>query len=185
MNNALTSVASVVFFCIWYFFDLYYATGFLIAFFALKIAICLLIKVPIPKMDWFTAILVIAFGGLTLLLQDKTFIQLKTSIVYLLLAAIFLISELLFSKNLLRAIPNIDTVVPLSDANWRKATLLLSAYFALISLVNYVVLKTYSEAVWITVKTFVFPVCHIVFFIALFATMTNYEKRHLAEHYDK
>src|SRR5262245_27398880 len=54
----------------------------------------------LPLMAMVTAVVVLVFGGLTLLLQDETFIQKKPTIIYVLFGTTLLIG-LMFRKSLL------------------------------------------------------------------------------------
>ena len=67
-----------------------------------------------------TAVIVVVFGGLTLALQNETFIKLKPTIVYVLFAAM-LLGGLAFKKPLLGMV--FDSVFNLTDEGWRKLTL--------------------------------------------------------------
>ena len=73
-----------------------------------------------PVMPVVTAVIVVVFGGLTLALQDETFIKLKPTIVYVLFAAT-LLGGLAFKKPLLGMV--FDSVFNLTDEGWRKLTL--------------------------------------------------------------
>ena len=54
----------------------------------------------LPVMAMVTAVIVVVFGGLTLVLHDDTFIKMKPTIIYLLFAGI-LLGGLAFNKPLL------------------------------------------------------------------------------------
>src|SRR3954471_8518852 len=68
-------------------FDLFVATGaFMVAVVAAMIASYVVTR-HVPMMAIVTAVVVIVFGTLTLILHDETFIKLKPTIVYTLFAA--------------------------------------------------------------------------------------------------
>ena len=54
----------------------------------------------LPVMAMVTAVIVVVFGGLTLVLHDDTFIKMKPTIIYVLFGAI-LLGGLAFNKPLL------------------------------------------------------------------------------------
>src|SRR6202035_6064861 len=74
----------------------------------------------LPIMPVVTAIIVLVFGGLTLVLHDATFIKVKPTIIYALFGAV-LIGGLVFNKPLLGVV--FDSLFHLSDEGWRKLTL--------------------------------------------------------------
>src|SRR6476619_719249 len=71
----------------------------------------------LPIMAMVTAVIVVVFGGLTLVLQDDTFIKMKPTIIYLLFAGT-LLGGLWFNKPLLAIV--FDAVCHLTDEGWRK-----------------------------------------------------------------
>lgn len=52
----------------------------------------------IDAMQWVSLILIVVFGGLTIFLQNKVFIQLKPTVLYWLFAAVLFISAQIFKK---------------------------------------------------------------------------------------
>jgi len=67
-----------------------------------------------------SAIIVLVFGSLTLVLHDETFIKLKPTIIYLIFA-LTLLGGYLFDKPLLAIV--LDSVFHLTAEGWRKLTL--------------------------------------------------------------
>ncbi len=79
-------------------FDLFVATGaFMVAVIVAMVASYMVTR-HVPMMAIVTAVIVIVFGTLTLMLHDETFIKVKPTIVYTLFAAI-LGGGLLFGRS--------------------------------------------------------------------------------------
>ncbi len=102
-------------------------------------------------MPLITAIIVIVFGGLTLFLQNETFIKLKPTIIYVLFGAALLIG-LAFGKSLLGLV--FDSVFHLTDEGWRKLTLRWALFFLALAVLNEIVWRTQSTDTWVTFKVF-------------------------------
>jgi len=108
----------------------------------------------IPRMMWASLILVLIFGGLTLYLQDETFIKLKPTVLFTFFGLVLTIGALM-GKPLLKYL--MDVAFPnLSDRGW----LLFSRNFGLLFLfkagLNEYVWRNFSTDAWVTFKTFGF-----------------------------
>jgi intracellular septation protein len=105
----------------------------------------------LPVMPLVTAVVVVAFGGLTLALQNETFIKLKPTIVYLLFGSV-LLGGLAFRKPLLGMV--FDSVFHLTDEGWRKLTLRWALFFFVLAILNELVWRTQSTDFWVNFKVF-------------------------------
>ena len=105
----------------------------------------------LPMMALISAFIVVVFGGLTLVLQDETFIKLKPTIIYLLFAAV-LIGGLVYRKPLLAIV--FDQVFNLTEEGWRKLTMRWALFFLALAALNEIVWRTQSTDVWVSFKVF-------------------------------
>ena len=96
----------------------------------------------IAVMPVVTAVIVVVFGGLTLALQNETFIKLKPTLVYLLFA-VTLLGGLAFKKPLLGMV--FDSVFNLTDEGWRKLTLRWGVFFLLMAVLNEIVWRNFID----------------------------------------
>jgi len=112
-----------------------------------------------PIMPLVGGFFVVVFGGLTLWLQDATFIKLKPTIVNCLFGVI-LGGGLLFGRPLLK--PIFGTAFQLTEAGWKQLTLRWSLFFFLLAIVNEIAWRGFSTETWIASKLFVsFPLTMI------------------------
>jgi intracellular septation protein len=103
------------------------------------------------------------FGGLTLWLQDETFIKMKPTIVQLLFAAI-LLGGLAFGRPLLKPLLS-SMMPPMADAAWRQFTFRYGLFFIAMAGVNELVWRTQSTDFWVTFKVFGLPALTFVFIL--------------------
>jgi intracellular septation protein len=132
-------------------FNLFVATGaFMVAVIAAMIASYAVTR-HVPMMAIVTAVIVIVFGTLTLVLHDETFIKVKPTIVYTLFAAI-LGGGLLFGRSFIAVM--FDQMFNLTPQGWRILTLRWSLWFLAMAVLNEIIWRTQSTDVWVTFKAF-------------------------------
>ena len=106
----------------------------------------------LPIMPVVTAVIVVVFGGLTLILHDATFIKVKPTIIYALFGAV-LIGGLVFKKPLLGVL--FDSLFHLTEEGWRKLTLRWAVFFFALAALNEIVWRNASTDLWVDFKVFV------------------------------
>ena len=128
---------------------IFLATAVIMVSTLIAIAVSWTITRTLPAMPIVTAVVVSIFGGLTLYLQDDTFIKLKPTIINTLFGAT-LISGMLFGKSFLRMV--MDSAFQLDDEGWRKLTWRWGFFFLFLAVVNEIVWRNFSEGFWVSFK---------------------------------
>lgn len=105
----------------------------------------------VPLMAIVSAVIVIVFGGLTLVLHDETFIKVKPTIIYGLFGAI-LGGGLLFGRSLIAVM--FDQMFNLTPAGWRLLTQRWMAFFFAMALLNEAIWRTQTTDFWVAFKAF-------------------------------
>ena len=106
---------------------------------------------------------VFVFGGITLVLQDETFIKIKPTLVYLLFAAILgvgLVRGHSYLKNLM------GQMLPMDDAGWLILTRRWAVFFVCLAALNEFVWRTQSTDIWVNFKVFGFVPLTFLFMLA-------------------
>ncbi|HUY03175.1 MAG TPA: septation protein A [Rhodocyclaceae bacterium] len=108
----------------------------------------------VDKMLWLSLILVVFFGGLTLIFHDETFIKWKPTVLYWVFAAALLVSERLLNKNLIRNM--LEAQMQLPEPVWRRLNLSWVGFFALMGALNLLIAFAFhlSTEVWVNFKLF-------------------------------
>jgi intracellular septation protein len=108
----------------------------------------------ISPMLWFSGIMVIIFGGLTIVLHDKTFIQIKPTIYYATVAGLLLFG-LKTGRNLLKLV--LGAAYPgLQERGWLLLTRNWIGYFIAMAILNEVVRNIVTWDAWVAFKLWVF-----------------------------
>ena len=105
----------------------------------------------IAIMPLVTAVIVLIFGSLTLILHNDTFIKLKPTIIYVLFGGT-LVGGLMFGKSFLGIM--FDSVFDLTDEGWRKLTWRWAFFFFALAVLNEIVWRNFSTDVWVSFKLF-------------------------------
>ena len=116
----------------------------------------------LSKMQIFTVVLVTVFGSLSVWQNDKSFLQMKPTILYLLFAGILGVG-LLRRRSYMQFI--MGEIMPLTDRGWMILTQRMAGFFLILALANELVWRNMSEQSWVYFKTFGLPLAIVAFFI--------------------
>jgi intracellular septation protein len=145
-------------------FGLMAATAALIAVSLVALPLAWLLERRVPLVPLITAAIVALFGGLTLWLQDETFIKMKPTIVQAVFALV-LLGGLAFGRPFLK--PLLGAVMPpMSERAWRQLTLRYALFFLAMAGLNELVWRTQSTDFWVTFKVFGLSGLTILFVLA-------------------
>ena len=141
----------IVFLFAYYTADLFVATASIMLATVFALSLSYILERHIPIMPLITAGIVGVFGGLTLWLQDETFIKMKPTIIQAIFGTI-LISGLMVKRLFLKSL--MGTAWNITDEGWRVLTIRFTIFFFLLAALNEVVWRTQSTDVWVNFKVF-------------------------------
>lgn len=163
-----------VFFVTFWIAGIFPATAAIMAATVVALAYAWIAERRIPKVPLFSGVLLMVFGGLTLWLQDETFIKMKPTIIYLMFASVLLIGIAL-RRPLLK--PLLGQAWQLTDEGWAILTRRFGFFFIVLAGLNEVVWRTQSTDLWVTYKVF----GTIVLIFAFTAAQVPLVQRHQLE----
>lgn len=105
----------------------------------------------LPTMPLVGGAFIMVFGGLTIVLEDDTFIKLKPTIVNILFSSA-LFSGLYMDKNFLKTV--LESALSLDDEGWRKLAWRWAWYFLVLAALNEAVWRTQTTDMWVNFKVF-------------------------------
>ena len=104
----------------------------------------------VDKMLWAGLAVVVVLGGLTLWFHDETFIKWKPTVIYWLMSAGFLITEIMLGKKMLRQMMGGQVDVP--EAVWRNLGWAWVLFFAGMGVLNLWVAFNFPTDTWVSFK---------------------------------
>ena len=120
--------------------------------------------------------ILLAFGSLTLILKDSTFIQWKVTVFNWIFALVFIGSQYVGNrKTLVERMMSSAMQVPAQI--WTKVNWMWAAFFVFIGVLNLVVAYNFSEAIWVDFKLFGILGLTLVFVVI----QAIYLQRHVIE----
>jgi intracellular septation protein len=141
----------LLFFVAYRLFDLYAATATVMAAAVGAAALGYWFDRKLHPVPIATAVIVLIFGGLTLYLNNDTFIKMKPTMVYSLFAVV-LLGGLIFNRSFVKYV--LGTAVILKDGSWRVLTWRFGIFFLAMALINELMWRNFSNDIWVTFHTF-------------------------------
>ena len=131
--------------------DIFVATGVAIAATVIQIGWVLARRRKVSGMQWVRFVIIVLFGGATLILSDETFIKWKPSVLYWLAGVVF-IGSLAFGSNLVKAVMSEGITLP--EPIWKKLCIAWGVFFLFKGTLNLWVAYNFSTETWVNFKLF-------------------------------
>ncbi len=161
----------IVFFASFKLGDIYLATGtFMVASVIAMIASRVLTGSIAPMLK-VTFVIVMVMGGLTLYLQDETFVKMKLTVINGLIAAVLLFG-LMTGRLYIKMV--MELAFEMDDEGWRKFTRNYVAFLVVMAVVNELIWRTQSTDFWVNFKTFGYMGATFIFIMAQMPMMMKY-----------
>ena len=151
--------------------DIFVATASFMVAMTVSLVLTWLILKKVAIMPLVTGAVVLVFGGLTLWLQDDTFIKIKPTITNGLFAAV-LLGGLLFGQSLLKYV--FGDVYKLRPEGWSKLTLNWGLFFVVLAVINEVLWRNSSTDVWVAFKVWGVMPLTVLFSISQLSLLNKY-----------
>src|SRR5689334_118178 len=152
-------------------FGIYTATATFMIAVLIALAVSYVLTKHVAVMPLVTAVIVLVFGGLTLVLHDDLFIKVKPTIIYVLFGGT-LLGGLAFNKPLLGIV--FDSVFHLREEGWRKLTWRWALFFLALAILNEIVWRTQTTDFWVSFKLFGVVPLTFLFAAVQYPLLTKY-----------
>ncbi len=144
--------------------------GFIVATLISLVTMYILMR-KLPMMPLISGFFVVTLGGLTLYLNDETFIKIKPTLVNTLFGSILLIG-LKFKKIFLKYL--LEDGFNLTPVGWRTLTIRWGLFFYFLAIINEIVWRLCTTEQWTTFKVFGTMPITIIFVISQVKFITTH-----------
>jgi len=141
----------ILFFVAFKFQGIYVATGVAIAATIVQVAWVLARRRKVSNMLWMSLVIIVLFGGATLVLRDETFIKWKPTVLYWLAGLVFL-GGLAFRTNLVKAVMSEGIALP--EPAWTRLCVAWGVFFLFKGTLNLWVAYHFDTDTWVNFKLF-------------------------------
>jgi intracellular septation protein len=149
MHFLLDFFPLLLFFAAFKLWGIYVATAVAIVASLAQIAYFHFGRGKIEVVHWVSLVIIVVFGGATLLLHDESFIKWKPTVLYALFGAILAVGRLAFGKNLIAAVLK-DLTLP--DPVWTRMTWAWVAFFFAMAAANWYIAFHFTTETWVNFK---------------------------------
>ena len=147
------------------------ATAWFMGAMVVSLILSWLILKRVAIMPLVTGVVVLVFGGLTLYLQDDTFIKMKPTIVNILFGGV-LLGGLVFGQSLLKYV--FGDVYKLQARGWWILTLRWGVFFFVLAALNEVVWRNFTTDQWVMFKVWGIMPLTIAFSMLQMSVLSKY-----------
>ncbi len=142
----------LLFFAAYKFYDIYVATAVLIAASAVQTFTHRIISGKFEKTHVITLVLILLFGGATLLLHDEVFIKWKPSVINWLFGMVFIGSHFIGDKTIIERMMGANIKLPVIV--WSRLNMAWAGFFTFLGFLNLYVAFTFDTDTWVNFKLF-------------------------------
>lgn len=152
MQLLVDYIPLVAFILAYFYKDIFFATGILMAIMPVVLVLQWLTTRKINKIYAASTALVLILGGATLAFRNPTFLYWKPTVLNWLIAAVFLGSQWIGDKPIVRRM--LDNAAQLSADQWVRLNQIWVVFFSIVGGINLYVAYNFSEAFWVKFKLF-------------------------------
>lgn len=106
----------------------------------------------VDKMLWISLVLVVVFGGMTLVFKNDQFIKWKPTLLYWIFAGSMGVAALIFKKNAIRSM--LGEQMQLPEPVWTRVNASWIGFFIFMGAANLFIAHNFSTDIWVDFKLF-------------------------------
>ncbi len=169
----------MLFFAAFKFRGIFFATAVAIVASILQIGYSYIKNKKVEKPMIISLVVILVFGGATLLFHNETFIKWKPTILYAIFGGALFVSRMFFNRNLIKAMLESQITVP--EKVWEWINYSWAAFFSFVAVLNIYVAYNYTTETWVNFKLFGIMGLMFIFVIIQGIFLSKYVEEEKAE----
>jgi len=162
----------ILFFAAFKIYDIYVATAVAIVATIIQIGWAKYRHGKVDNMLIASGVIIVVFGGATLLLHDETFIKWKPTVLYWLFGLGLAVASIVFKKNLIRSM--MEKQISMPDPIWNKLNGAWAGFFILLGFLNIYIAYNFTTEAWVNFKLFGTMILMFAFIIGQSLMISKY-----------
>lgn len=162
----------ILFFAAFKIYDIYVATAVAIVATIIQIGWAKYRHGKVDNMLIASGVIIVVFGGATLLLHDETFIKWKPTVLYWLFGLGLAFASIVFKKNLIRSM--MEKQISMPDPIWNKLNGAWAGFFILLGFLNIYIAYNFTTEAWVNFKLFGTMILMFAFIIGQSLMISKY-----------
>ncbi len=142
----------ILFFAAFKLWGIYAATAVAIVATIAQIAYLRFKTGKVETMQWLSLVIIVVFGGATLIAQDENFIKWKPSVLYWLMGGALLFGQLILKRNFLKSLMGAQLQLP--EHVWSTLNWAWTGFFAVMGVLNLWFAYAFDTDTWVNFKMF-------------------------------
>jgi intracellular septation protein len=183
MQLLVDYIPIVVFIVAYFYRDIFFATGVLMAVMPIVLLLQWLMTRKLNKIYLASTVLVLILGSATLFYRNATFLYWKPTVLNWAIAAVFLGSQWVGDKTIVQRM--LGGAAALSPTQWLRLNQIWVGFFLIAGGVNLFVAYNFSEAAWVKFKLFGMFGLTLLFIVVQTIWLMAATKRHASAHNDR
>lgn len=174
MNSLLEFFPLLVFVGAYYLADIFTATALAIAASIVQVAVFWFREGKVKNSHLLTLVVIVVFGGLTLFLQDETFIKWKFTVVSCLFGLVIFGSQFIGKKTIVERM--MGGAMKLPGFVWQRANIAMGSLMMFEGIANIYVLYNFDTDTWFNIKFYGMTAVTLLFMLGMGFYLARYIK---------
>lgn len=170
--KTIENISAIIFLIAWWKYDLRIATLALMGWSSLLVLCARVLGVTLTKLQFYSWVVIISLGSITLLFDNDIYIKLKTTIIHFTLSSALLISHIYGKTTIIEKLFGERIKAPKDKL--RTLNVSVALYLLFIGSLNYYIATNFNEVIWMKFKYIGIAILHTLFIFGALYYLKDY-----------